>query len=65
MLDGGRCDSELPEEHLDGGSRLLVSEELLVTLRAIEKEISQFIRDGPEEGAPSIVAGHDGEQAGS
>ena len=44
MLDGQRYYSEFPDEEPEQPRRLLLSDELLVTLAAIEKEISAFIR---------------------
>jgi len=49
MLDGNRYFSEFPDENEPGGGRPLISSELLDTLRAIEKEISQFIRLGTDD----------------
>jgi hypothetical protein len=43
MLDGQRYFSEFPDEEPEQ-PRLRLSEELLVTLAAIEREISAFIR---------------------
>ena len=47
MLDGQRYFSEFPEEGPQ--RRLLLSDELLVTLAAIEKEISEFLRASANE----------------
>jgi hypothetical protein len=49
MLDGSRYYAEFPDEEPEREGRLLMSEELLVTLVAIEKEISAFIRAGDGE----------------
>ena len=49
MLDGQRYFSEFPEE--EPRRRLLLSDELLVTLAAIEKEISEFLRASANETA--------------
>jgi hypothetical protein len=46
MLDGQRYFSEFPDE--EPPRRLLLSDELLVTLAAIEREISAFIRAATE-----------------
>ncbi len=46
MLDGQRYFSEFPDE--EPPRRLLLSDELLVTLAAIEREISAFIRTATE-----------------
>jgi hypothetical protein len=43
MLDGRRYFSEFPDEEPEQPKRLLLSDELLVTLAAIEREISAFI----------------------
>jgi hypothetical protein len=43
MLDGQRYFSEFPDEEPEQPKRLLLSDELLVTLAAIEREISEFI----------------------
>jgi hypothetical protein len=47
MLDGQRYFSEFPDEEPEQ-PRLRLSEELLVTLAAIEREISAFIRAASE-----------------
>ena len=52
MLDGECYSSNFSDDGPDGESRLLLSEELLVALKAIEREISQFMlqhggTDGP------------------
>jgi hypothetical protein len=46
MLDGRRYLAEFPEDAAET-PRLLLTEELLVTLAAIEKEISAFIGRSP------------------
>ena len=43
MLDGQRYFAEFPDEEPEQPKRLLLSDELLVTLAAIEREISEFI----------------------
>ena len=43
MLDGQQYYSEFPDEEPERPKRLLLSDELLVTLAAIEREISEFI----------------------
>jgi hypothetical protein len=50
MLDGQRYFAEFPDEKSDQPPRLVLSDELLVTLAAIEREISAFIRDADGEG---------------
>jgi len=55
MLDGQRYFSEFPDEEPEQPGRLLLSDELLVTLAAIEREISEFIGNAP--GAKSDVIG--------
>ena len=47
MLDGQRYFPEFPDEEPDQ-PRLRLSEELLVTLAAIEREIGAFIRAASE-----------------
>jgi hypothetical protein len=49
MLDGQRYFSEFPDEEPEQPKRLLLSDELLVTLAAIEREISEFIGNAAEE----------------
>jgi hypothetical protein len=49
MLDGQRYFSEFPDEEPEQPKRLLLSDELLVTLAAIEREISEFIGSSAEE----------------
>ena len=58
MLDGQRYFSEFPDEEPEEPRRLLLSEELLVSLAAIEREISAFIRDasGDKTAAMGAVA---------
>lgn len=48
MLDGQRYFSEFPDEEPEQPKRLLLSDELLVTLAAIEREISAFIGKAAE-----------------
>jgi hypothetical protein len=48
MLDGKRYFSEFPDEEPGQPPRLVLSDELLVTLAAIEREISAFIREGSD-----------------
>ena len=55
MLDGQRYFSEFPDEEPEQPKRLLLSDELLVTLAAIEREISEFI--GNAAGEKGNVAG--------
>jgi hypothetical protein len=55
MLDGQRYFSEFPDEEPEQPGRLLLSDELLVTLAAIEREISDFI--GGVSGDKSVTAG--------
>jgi hypothetical protein len=50
MLDGNRYFAEFPDEAQPRPSAPLVSEELLVTLKAIEREISAFLRGGAQRG---------------
>ena len=50
MLDGQRYFSEFPEDEPQQPRRLLLSDELRVTLAAIEREISAFIRASTWEG---------------
>ena len=54
MLDGQRYFSEFPDE--EPPRRLLLSDELLVTLAAIEREISAFIRAATEDKTDTIGA---------
>lgn len=53
MLDGQRYYSEFPDEEPEQPKRLLLSDELRVTLAAIEREISEFI--GNAEGKSDIA----------
>ena len=58
MLDGQRYFSEFPDE--EPPRRLLLSDELLVTLAAIEREISEFIgsvSEGKGDTAGAAVGG--------
>ena len=43
MLDGNRYYLEFPDEEPERLGKVLLSEELLLTLAAIEREISAFI----------------------
>lgn len=54
MLDGQRYFSEFPDEEPEQPGRLLLSDELLVTLAAIEREISAFI--GGVAGEKNVTA---------
>ena len=56
MLDGQRYYSEFPDEEPEQPKRLLLSDELLVTLAAIEREISEFI--GASETADTAALGN-------
>ncbi|MGH6770650.1 MAG: hypothetical protein ACRECO_16695 [Xanthobacteraceae bacterium] len=49
MLDGNRYFAEFPDEAQPRPSVPLVSDELLVTLKAIEREISAFLRGGAQK----------------
>ena len=62
MLDGQRYYSEFPDEEPER-PRLLLSEELLMTLAAIEREISAFIRAATEDKTDTIGAVANGSQA--
>jgi len=62
MLDGQRYFSEFPDEEPEQ-RRLLLSEELLVTLAAIEREISAFIRAASGDETDTIGAVANGSQA--
>jgi len=58
MLDGQRYYAEFPDE--EPPKRLLLSDELLVTLAAIEREISEFIgnaAEGKSDTAGAAVSG--------
>jgi hypothetical protein len=61
MLDGQRYYSEFPDE--EPPRRLLLSDELLVTLAAIEREISAFIRTATEDKTNAIGAAAGGSDA--
>ena len=54
MLDGQRYFSEFPDE--EPPRRLLLSDELLVTLAAIEREISAFIGKAADNKTDAIGA---------
>ena len=61
MLDGHRYFSEFPDEEPEQPKRLLLSDELLVTLAAIEREISAFIGKSAAEksnAAGAVVGGY-------
>ena len=61
MLDGQRYFSEFPDEEPTQPKRLLLSDELLVTLAAIEREITAFIGDaleGKTDAAGTAVTGN-------
>jgi hypothetical protein len=51
MLDGQRYFEEFPDEGSGTPRKLLLSEELRVTLAAIEKELSAFIRGAGQDDA--------------
>lgn len=55
MLDGQRYFSEFPDENPEQPPRLVLSDELLVTLAAIEREISAFIGKSSDETADTIM----------
>ena len=57
MLDGQRYYSEFPDE--EPPRRLFLSDELLVTLAAIEREISEFIANatGKSDTAGAAMSG--------
>ena len=65
MLDGERYFGEFPDEEPSLPRRLLLSDELRVTLAAIEKELSAFIRDAgtghrrPDGGESNVVSSSD------
>ena len=63
MLDGQRYFSEFPDEEPEQPRRLLLSEELLVTLAAIEREISEFIGNAPGAKSNAIGAAVSGARA--
>jgi len=60
MLDGQRYFSEFPDE--EPPRRLLLSGELLVTLAAIEREISAFIRAASADKTSTAGAAVSGNQ---
>ena len=62
MLDGQRYYSEFPDEEPEQPKRLLLSDELLVTLAAIEREITAFIVGADGKG-DAIGAAAGGNQA--
>lgn len=58
MLDGQRYYAEFPDE--EPPRRLILSDEILVTLAAIEREISEFIgnaMEGKDSVAGAAVSG--------
>lgn len=58
MLDGKRYFAEFPDEDSGmgpQGAKLLLSNELMVTLAAIEKELSAFIRREANAGAVAAL----------
>jgi len=61
MLDGQRYFSEFPDEEPEQ-PRLRLSEELLVTLAAIEREISAFIRAASADKTSTAGAAVSGNQ---
>lgn len=63
MLDGQRYFSEFPDEEPEQPRRLLLSDELLVTLAAIEREISEFIGKSAEDKSNTAGAAVSGNQA--
>ena len=60
MLDGQRYYAEFPDE--EPPRRLHLSEELLVTLAAIEREISEFIGNAAEGNSDTAGAAVSGGQ---
>jgi hypothetical protein len=62
MLDGRRYFSEFPDEEPEQPKRMLLSDELLVTLAAIEREISAFIGATVEGKGDTAGAAAGGEQ---
>jgi hypothetical protein len=60
MLDGQRYYAEFPDEEPEQPKRLRLNDELLVTLAAIEREISDFIgaADGKSNVAGAAVSGN-------
>ena len=63
MLDGQRYFSEFPDEEPEQPKRLLLSDELLVTLAAIEREISAFIGNAAAEKSNTAGAAAGGNHA--
>jgi hypothetical protein len=63
MLDGQRYFSEFPDENPEQPPRLVLSDELLVTLAAIEREISAFIQRASDDTADPIEAATNGDQS--
>jgi len=63
MLDGQRYFSEFPDEEPEQPGRLLLSDELRVTLAAIEREISAFIGYAAEGKANTAGAAVSGNQS--
>jgi hypothetical protein len=63
MLDGQRYFSEFPDEEPEQPKRLLLSDELLVTLAAIEREISAFIGEATNGSGDIAGAAVSGGQA--
>jgi hypothetical protein len=61
MLDGQQYYAEFPDE--EPPRRLLLSDELLVTLAAIEREISAFIRAATKDTTDTISAAAGGAEA--
>jgi hypothetical protein len=59
MLDGNRYYSEFPEEREPVGRRAAFSMQLLATLRAIEQEISHFIRISADDVASIAPTSHE------
>jgi hypothetical protein len=62
MLDGQRYFGEFPDEEPEEPRHLLLSDELLVSLAAIEREISAFIRTASGEPSGKIGANANGKQ---
>jgi hypothetical protein len=63
MLDGQRYFSEFPDEEPEQPGRLRLSDELLVTLAAIEREISAFIGNATGDKSDIIGAAANGARA--
>jgi hypothetical protein len=63
MLDGHRYFAEFPDEEPEEPRRLLLSEELLVSLAAIEREISAFILGASGDKTDTIGAVANGNPA--